>query len=52
MKKDTPKKNDHKDKKSAPIKIAESLTVDRRSRTDRKDEGKAMRLAIPLASHA
>ena len=52
MKKDTPKKHDHKDKKSAPIKIAEPLTVDRRSRTDRKDEGKAMRLAVPLASHA
>jgi len=52
MKKDTPKKHDHKDKKSAPIKIAEPITVDQRSRTDRKDEGKAMRLAVPLASHA
>jgi len=50
MKKDTPKKHAHKD--SAPIKIAEPVTVDRRSRTDRKDEGKAMRLAVPLASHA
>lgn len=50
MKKDASKK--HADKDSAPIKIAEPLTVDRRSRTDRKDEGKAMRLAVPLASHA
>ena len=52
MKKDTPKKHAHKDKESASIKIAEPITVDRRSRTDRKDEGKAMRLAVPLASHA
>ena len=52
MKKETPKKYDHKDKKSPTIKIAEPITVDRRSRTDRKDEGKAMRLAVPLASHA
>ncbi|MDD5630857.1 MAG: DUF2252 domain-containing protein [Methylococcales bacterium] len=52
MKKDTPKKHDHKNKESTPIKIAEPVTVDRRSRTDRKDEGKAMRLAVPLASHA
>ena len=52
MKKETPKKHDHKDKKSPTIKIAEPITVDRRSRTDRKDEGKAMRLAVPLASHA
>ena len=50
MKKDTSKKHAHKD--STPIKIAEPITVDRRSRTDRKDEGKAMRLAVPLASHA
>jgi uncharacterized protein (DUF2252 family) len=50
MKKDTPKKHTHK--VSAPIKIAEPITVDRRSRTDRKDEGKSMRLAVPLASHA
>jgi uncharacterized protein (DUF2252 family) len=50
MKKDASKK--HADKDSAPIKIAEPITVDRRSRTDRKDEGKAMRLAVPLASHA
>jgi hypothetical protein len=52
MKKDAPKKHDHKDKDIAPIKVAEPITVDRRSRTDRKDEGKAMRLAVPLASHA
>ena len=52
MKKETPKKHAHKDKESSPIKIAEPITVDRRSRTDRKDEGKAMRLAVPLASHA
>jgi uncharacterized protein (DUF2252 family) len=50
MKKDAPKK--HADKDSDPIKIAEPVTVDRRSRADRKDEGKAMRLAVPLASHA
>jgi uncharacterized protein (DUF2252 family) len=50
MKKDTSKKHTHKD--SDPIKIAEPVTVDRRSRTDRKDEGKAMRLPVPLASHA
>ena len=50
MKKDASKK--HADKDSGPIKIAEPITVDRRSRTDRKDEGKAMRLAVPLASHA
>jgi hypothetical protein len=50
MNRDTSKK--HADKDSVPIKIAEPITVDRRSRTDRKDEGKAMRLAVPLASHA
>ena len=50
MKKDASKKHTHKD--SAPIESAEPITVDRRSRTDRKDEGKAMRLAVPLASHA
>jgi uncharacterized protein (DUF2252 family) len=50
MKKNAPKK--HADNDSAPIKIAEPITVDRRSRADRKDEGKAMRLAVPLASHA
>jgi len=50
MNKDASKK--HADKDSAPTKIAEPITVDRRSRTDRKDEGKAMRLAVPLASHA
>ena len=50
MKKDASKK--HADKDSAPIKIAEPVAVDRRPRADRKDEGKAMRLAVPLASHA
>jgi uncharacterized protein (DUF2252 family) len=50
MKKDAPKKHAAKD--SAPIKISEPISVDRRSRTDRKDEGKAMRLAVPLDSHA
>ncbi len=50
MKKDAHKK--HADKDSAPIKVAEPVAVDRRSRADRKDEGKAMRLAVPLASHA
>lgn len=50
MKKNAPKK--HADKDSATIKPAEPITVDRRSRADRKDEGKAMRLAVPLASHA
>jgi uncharacterized protein (DUF2252 family) len=50
MKKEASKKHTHKD--SAADKIAEPITVDRRSRTDRKDEGKAMRLAVPLASHA
>jgi uncharacterized protein (DUF2252 family) len=50
-KKEAAKKHAHK-KDSAPSKIAEPLTVDRRSRADRKDEGKAMRLAVPLASHA
>ncbi|MFI3198607.1 MAG: DUF2252 domain-containing protein [Methylococcaceae bacterium] len=50
MKKNAPKK--HADKDSSPIKLAEPITVDRRSRADRKDEGKALRLAAPLASHA
>ncbi|MDD2658873.1 MAG: DUF2252 domain-containing protein [Methylococcales bacterium] len=50
MKKNASKKTQSKD--SATIKIAEPLTVDRRSRSDRKDEGKAMRLAVPLESHA
>ena len=51
MKKNAPKK--HADKDSPPtIKLAEPITVDRRSRVDRKDEGKALRLAVPLASHA
>jgi len=50
MKKEAPKK--HADKDSTPIETAEPIAVDRRSRADRKDEGKAMRLAVPLASHA
>ena len=51
MKKNASKK--HADKDSVPtIKLAEAITVDRRSRTDRKDEGKALRLAVSLASHA
>lgn len=50
MKKNAPKK--HADKDSSPIKLAEPITVDRGSRADRKDEGKALRLAAPLASHA
>ncbi|NOT12543.1 MAG: DUF2252 domain-containing protein [Methylococcaceae bacterium] len=49
-KKDTSKKHAHKD--TATIKIAEPIPVDRRSRADRKAEGKAIRLAVPLASHA
>lgn len=48
--KDTSKKHAHK--AITPIETAEPITVDRRSRTDRKDEGKAMRLAVPLTSHA
>ncbi|MEI6335959.1 MAG: DUF2252 domain-containing protein [Methylococcaceae bacterium] len=51
MKKNTPKKHADKDS-SSTIKLAEPITVDRRSRVDRKDEGKALRLAVPLASHA
>jgi uncharacterized protein (DUF2252 family) len=38
-------------KSTDATKIAEPISVDRRSRTDRKDEGKAMRLGVPLASH-
>ena len=49
-KKETSKK--HTGKHSVPNEIAAPITVDRRSRADRKDEGKAMRLAVPLASHA
>ncbi len=29
-----------------------ALSIDRRSRADRKDEGRSLRLAVPLASHA
>jgi|CXWL01.1.fsa_nt_gi uncharacterized protein (DUF2252 family) len=50
IKKDTSKKNTRKH--SVPSEIAAPVTVDRRSRTDRRDEGRSMRLAVPLASHA
>jgi uncharacterized protein (DUF2252 family) len=53
--KDTAKKRHHKkhaDKHSAQHDNIAQITVDRRSRADRKAEGKAMRLAVPLASHA
>ncbi len=49
-KKDTLVKNSREH--SVQNKIAAPTTVDRRSRADRKDEGKSMRLAVPLASHA
>lgn len=49
-KKETSKKHAHKE--SAAIDVAEPVTVDRRSRADRKADGKSMRLAVPLASHA
>lgn len=39
-------------KHSVANEIPAPITVDRRSRSDRKDEGKSMRLAVPLASHA
>jgi uncharacterized protein (DUF2252 family) len=41
----------HTDKHSKDDNVAE-ISVDRRSGADRKAEGKAMRLAVPLASHA
>ncbi len=47
-KKESTKKHKHSDKADNVAQI----TVDRRSRADRKAEGKAMRLAVPLASHA
>lgn len=47
-KKESTKKHKHKDDTDNVTLI----TVDRRSRADRKAEGKAMRLAVPLASHA
>ena len=50
MKKDNPKK--HADKAGGAIKMAEPISVDRRSRADRKADGKSMRLAVPLTSHA
>lgn len=39
-------------KKNEYVDSASPITVDRRPRAERKDEGKAMRLAVPLASHA
>ncbi|MGZ5001502.1 MAG: DUF2252 family protein, partial [Methylomonas sp.] len=48
--KDTSKKKASKD--SAQNKVATPISVDRRSRADRKAEGKAMRLSVPLESHA
>ena len=50
MKKNAPKKHAHND--DDILKFAEPITVDRRSRADRKNEGKALRLLVPLASHA
>jgi uncharacterized protein (DUF2252 family) len=40
------------DKHNADVDNVALITVDRRSRADRKAEGKAMRLAVPLDSHA
>jgi uncharacterized protein (DUF2252 family) len=47
-KKESAKKHKHSDNADNVAHI----TVDKRSRTDRKADGKAMRLAVPLASHA
>lgn len=47
-KKESAKKHKHSDDADNVARI----TVDNRSRTDRKADGKAMRLAVPLASHA
>lgn len=47
-KKEATKKHKHSDNAD----IVAQITVDKRSRTDRKADGKAMRLAVPLASHA
>jgi uncharacterized protein (DUF2252 family) len=47
-KKESAKKHKHSDDADNIARI----TVDNRSRTDRKANGKAMRLAVPLASHA
>lgn len=44
--------NKHKDKEGVSDKIAQPISIDRRSRADRKAEGKAIRLRLPLASHA
>ncbi|MDD1616730.1 MAG: DUF2252 domain-containing protein, partial [Methylococcaceae bacterium] len=47
-KKESTKKHKHSDKADNVAQI----TVDQRSRADRKADGKAMRLAVPLASHS
>ncbi len=47
-KKESTKKHKH----SGDADNIAQITVDKRSRTDRKAEGKAIRLAVPLASHA
>ncbi len=52
MEKVPPKINVHKDSAVDPIIFAERSAVDRRSAIDRRDEGKTMRLAVPLSSHA
>ena len=49
-KKNTSKKDTRRHKVLSEI--AAPVVVDRRSRADRRDEGKSMRLAVPLASHA
>jgi uncharacterized protein (DUF2252 family) len=48
----TKKNATKKHKHSAEADNIAQITVDQRSRADRKAEGKAMRLAVPLASHA
>ena len=42
----------HVHKNNASLENAEPIAVDQRSRADRKSEGKSMRLAVPLDSHA
>jgi uncharacterized protein (DUF2252 family) len=48
----TKKESTKKHKHSDDADNVAHITVDKRSRTDRKAEGKAIRLAVPLASHA
>jgi hypothetical protein len=48
----TKKEAAQKHKHSGAADNVAHITVDKRSRTDRKADGKAMRLAVPLASHA